>query len=160
MKTKRFYSKLATTCLFVFILNIGTIYGQSSNDMDVEMSTVKSHLDAEMQWGPCPPFMPEGCGIAVLHGDPAKDNVDIFFKVPANSNIPKHWHKSAERMILVSGKLHVTYDGEDEIIMTTGSYAFGPATKPHVAKCGDEGPCVLFIAFEEPLDAFPMVEKE
>jgi len=40
---------------------------------------------------------PKGCGIAVLHGDPAKDNVDEFFKVPAKSTIPLHWHTSAER---------------------------------------------------------------
>ena len=44
--------------------------------------------------------------------------------------------------------------------MNAGAYAFGPATKPHVAKCGDNGPCILFIAFEEPLDAFPMAVKE
>ena len=31
--------------------------------------------------------MPKGGGIAVLHGDPAKDNVDVFFKVPAKSSI-------------------------------------------------------------------------
>ena len=27
--------------------------------------------------------------------------------------------------------------------------------KAHSAKCADAGPCILFIAFEEPLDAFP-----
>ena len=26
--------------------------------------------DAGLQWGPCPPFIPEGCQIAVLQGDP------------------------------------------------------------------------------------------
>jgi hypothetical protein len=64
--------------------------------------------DAQLKWGACPPFLPKGCGIAVLHGDPAKDNVDVFFKVPAKSTIPLHWHTSAERMVLVAGELHVT----------------------------------------------------
>ena len=160
MKNKRLSLKLAAMALLVVTFYCGTINGQQSNEMTTEMSLVKSHTNADLQWGPCPPFMPEGCGIAVLHGDPTKKNVDVFFKVQANSDIPKHWHNSAERMILVSGKLYVTYDGEKEVVLNTGSYAFGPAKKPHVARCGDEGPCVLFIAFEEPLDAFPMAVKE
>lgn len=160
MKNKHLTSKLVAIWLLVFTLYSGTVLAQQSNVMATEMSSVKTHMDADIQWGPCPPFMPEGCGIAVLHGDPAKNNVDIFFKVQANSDIPKHWHNSAERMILVSGKLYVTYDGEEEQIINAGSYAFGPSTKPHIGRCGDEGPCVIFIAFEEPLDAFPMVVKE
>ncbi|MEZ4968122.1 MAG: cupin domain-containing protein [Flavobacteriaceae bacterium] len=135
-------------------------FGQSEIDDMMETSLVLNHEDKDLQWGPCPPFMPEGCTISVLHGDPSKKNSDVFFKVPANYVIPKHWHSSAERMILVSGKLHLTYEGEKEQIMKVGSYAFGPSTKPHTAKCGDGEPCVLFIAFEEPLDAFPVVLKE
>ena len=65
--------------------------------------------DPQLKWNPCPPLFPKGCEIAVLHGDPAKPNADVFFKVPANYTIPPHWHTSAERMVLVSGELHVTY---------------------------------------------------
>ena len=110
-----------------------------------------------MEWGVCPDFMPDGCNIAVLHGNPAEKNADIFFKVPANANIPMHTHMSPERMILVSGEMEVTYEGEQPQTLKEGSYAYGPANKPHSAKCGDT-PCVLFIAFEDPIDAMP-VEK-
>ncbi len=111
--------------------------------------------DPKLKWGPCPPFLPKGCGIAVLHGDPAKNNADIFFKVPANSVIPSHWHTSAERMVLVSGELHVTYDGHKTAVLKPGTYAYGPAKLPHKAECKNAGPCVLFIAFESPVDAVP-----
>ena len=111
--------------------------------------------DAKLKWGPCPPFLPKGCEIAVLHGDPAKSNVDVFFKVPAGSTIPRHWHTSAERMVLVSGELHVTYDGHKTAVLKPGTYAYGPAKLPHKAECKKAGPCVLFIAFESPLDAVP-----
>jgi quercetin dioxygenase-like cupin family protein len=110
--------------------------------------------DAQLKWGPCPDFIPKGCEIAVLHGDPAKENADIFFKVPANFTIPRHWHNSAERMVLVSGELHVTYDGQKTAVLKTGNYAYGPAKLAHKAFCA-KGPCVLFIAFESPVDAFP-----
>ena len=113
----------------------------------------------QLKWGPCPPFLPKGCGIAVLHGDPAKDNVDVFFKVPAKSTIPFHRHTSAERMVLVAGELHVTYDGQKKAVLKLGTYAYGPAKRPHKAYCASTVPCVLFIAFESPLDAVPVENK-
>lgn len=112
--------------------------------------------DPQLQWGPCPPFLPAGCEIAVLHGDPSLPNVDIFFKVPAGSMIPSHTHTSAERMVLVSGQMEVTYEGQPPVTLGVGSYAYGPASKPHTATCAEGAACVLFIAFEAPLDAIPM----
>lgn len=112
--------------------------------------------DPGLQWGPCPPFLPKGCGIAVLHGDPAKDNLDVFFKVPAKSTLPLHWHTSPERMVLVAGELHVTYDGQKKAILKPGTYAYGPAKRTHDGYCASKVPCILFIAFESPLDAVPV----
>ncbi len=122
----------------------------------VESSVAFTAKDAQLKWGPCPPFLPKGCGIAVLHGDPAKENVDVFFKVPAKSTIPLHWHTSPERMVLVAGELHVTYDGQKEAVLKPGTYAYGPARKTHSGYCASKVPCVLFIAFESPLDATPV----
>ena len=136
---------------FFFLFCCG-LYAQDYDK--TEMSKVSSFEDKELNWGPCPDFMPAGCNIAILHGDPTKNNADVFFKVPANTDIPDHWHNSAERMILVSGEMDVTYEGEATQTLETGSYAYGPAKKPHSARCGDAGPCVLFIAFEGPVDAF------
>ncbi|WP_051227913.1 cupin domain-containing protein [Gillisia sp. JM1] len=59
-------------------------------------------------------------------------------------------------MILLSGELHVTYQGESTQTLKQGNYAYGPAKKPHSGKCGNSKPCVLFIAFENPLDAIPI----
>jgi len=114
--------------------------------------------DKNLEWGPCPPFISSGCQIAVLHGDPAKNNLDVFFKVPGNFAIPHHWHTSAERMVLVSGKLKVTYDNYETELLEPGMYAYGPSKLPHTAFCEKGDPCVLFIAFEEPLDAFEVMK--
>ncbi|MGQ0699171.1 MAG: cupin domain-containing protein [Panacagrimonas sp.] len=114
-----------------------------------------THNSAQLKWGPCPAFMPKGCEIAILHGDPAKPNVDVFFKLPPGSTAPQHTHTSAERMVLVSGELEVTYAGQSPIKLKPGAYAYGPAGKPHQATCAKAAACVLFIAFESPLDAIP-----
>lgn len=116
-------------------------------------AVAKTFEDPDLQWGPCPAFLPEGCAIAVLQGDPSKDNADVFFKLPGKSSIPRHWHTSAERMVLVSGELHVTYDGQDTAILRPGTYAYGPAKLAHKGECVSEAPCVLAIAFESPVDA-------
>jgi quercetin dioxygenase-like cupin family protein len=112
--------------------------------------------DGSLQWGPCPAFMPEGCAIAVLHGDPASPNADLLFKVPGGAVIASHTHTSAERMVLVSGKMDVTYEGQATATLTPGMYAYGPAGRPHHATCAEGPPCVLFIAFEAPVDAVPV----
>ena len=111
--------------------------------------------DPDLQWGPCPDFLPAGCGIAVLHGDPAKPNADVLFKVPGKSDIALHTHTSAERMVLVAGELLVTYEGQAPARLLPGTYAYGPAGRPHSGRCVSDVPCVLVIAFEGPVDAVP-----
>jgi mannose-6-phosphate isomerase-like protein (cupin superfamily) len=109
--------------------------------------------DAQLKWGPCPDFMPKGCEIAVLHGDPARANADVFFKVPAGVDVAHHWHTSAERMVLISGEMRVTYDGHKPATLKPGMYAYGPSRLGHKVSCVSRDACVLFIAFESPVDA-------
>lgn len=101
----------AWRCLLLFLFGLGgsLVHAQAPAQ---EQALTRTARDAQLKWGPCPPFLPKGCGIAVLHGDPAKDNVDVFLKVPGKSTLPLHWHSSAERMVLVAGELHVTYDSQ------------------------------------------------
>lgn len=120
-----------------------------------EPAIVVDPADESLAWGPCPDFMPVGCEIAVVHGDPAERNVDILFRVPGDSVIPPHRHTSAERMILLAGTLDVSYEGQQTVTIDAGTYAYGPAGRLHDAYCRTGDACVLFIAFEEPLDAYP-----
>lgn len=145
----------ALRCSLLFLLGLVGSFAHAQAPAQ-EQALTRTARDAQLKWGPCPPFLPKGCGIAVLHGDPAKDNVDVFFKVPSKSTIPLHWHTSAERMVLVAGELHVTYDGQKTAVLRPGTYAYGPAKRPHKGFCASAVPCVLFIAFESPLDAVPI----
>ncbi len=91
--------------------------------------------------------------MTVLHGDPVKPNADVLFKVPASSTLPVHWHTSAERMVLIAGELHVTFAGQQPAVLKPGTYAYGPSKRPHGGACVSATPCILFIAFEGPVDA-------
>jgi uncharacterized RmlC-like cupin family protein len=75
--------------------------------------------------------------------------------VPGGSAIPPHRHSSAERMILVSGELEVKYLGARKATLRVADYAYGPAGLPHKATCRSTASCVLFIAFDGPVDLHP-----
>ena len=140
--------------LLISFFSFGIVHSQMSNDNESELSVVKSFSDPALEWGPCPPFMPEGCNIAVVHGDPSQKDSNVLFKVNGNSSIPNHWHTSHERMVLLTGKMKVTYKGEKTQTMEVGDFAYGPAKKPHSAECISKDPCILYIGFGDPLDAF------
>ena len=128
----------------------GPVYAQ---DAASERAITRTAADASIEWGPCPDFMPRGCALAVLHGDPAKPNADVFLRVPAGSSLPVHWHTSAERMVLIAGELRVDFDGQPPTKLMAGTYAYGPPRRPHGGACVSATPCVLFIAFDAPVDA-------
>jgi mannose-6-phosphate isomerase-like protein (cupin superfamily) len=109
--------------------------------------------DAKLKWGPCPPIFSGDCNIAVLNGDPAKPNADVFLRIGGGMSLPVHRHSSAERMILVSGRFRVDYRGAPPVTLVPGNYAYGPAGLPHRAVCLGKQRCTLFIAFEGPVDA-------
>ena len=108
---------------------------------------------AAIKWGPCPPVFAAGCEIAVLRGDPAKPNADVLLRVPGGFKLTAHKHTSAERMMLVSGRLRVRYQGSPARVLSAGHYAYGAAGLPHEATCLGRQRCTLFIAFEGPVDA-------
>lgn len=121
----------------------------------VEAPIARSADAKGAQWVGCPPPMPAGCQLSVLHGDPSQPNADVFLRVPAGADLPAHSHTSVERMILVSGRMQVKYRGAPATVLTAGNYAFGPAGLPHRAKCLGPQNCTLFIAFEGPVDLVP-----
>ena len=147
---------LTSACVVAGLFAVVSVRGEAQGP--VEQAVTWAVEDAGLKWGPCPEFLPTGCQIAVLHGDPGKANADLFFKVPGKSQLPSHWHTSAERMVLVSGELRVTYQGQKPVLLKSGTYAYGPPRVPHSGQRIRATPCVLFIAFESPVDAVAVAE--
>jgi len=134
---------------------LATAFTVGAASPDAEPAISWTAGDTALAWGACPDFLPSGCAIAVLHGDPARPNADVFFKLPGRSEIPLHSHTSAERMVLVAGELEVTYQDQAPVRLTPGAYAYGPPGRPHGGRCVSDTPCILFIAFETAVDAVP-----
>ena len=145
--------------IVTYVLVVSALGSTASGKDGAEAPVATASQNPELEWGPCPAFMPKGCGIAVLRGDPAADKADVFLKVPANSQIVSHGHTSAERMVLVSGVLQVTYEGHPPIMLRPGMYAYGTPKLAHKASCANGEPCVLFIAFNSAIDAYEVPGK-
>lgn len=123
-----------------------------------EQAFIRDYASAEIEWGPCPAFMPDSCGLAIMQGDPKEKNTDLLFRLRSDTTAPHHWHTSAERMVLLSGEMMVDYDNQKPVVIEPGNYAYGPPELPHVATCQSPEDCVLFISFDEPVDAFAVDE--
>jgi mannose-6-phosphate isomerase-like protein (cupin superfamily) len=147
---------LKTASLLVALFFVAITFTPVAQEPTGEQAISRKHFDPQLKWNPCPPIFPKGCEVTLLHGDPANGRSDVFLRTPANYRFPPHWHTSPEHMILVSGELQVAYEGQKPSVLRVGSYAYGPAKAKHEARCATTGPCVLFIAFESPIDAVPV----
>jgi quercetin dioxygenase-like cupin family protein len=141
--------------LFAVLGASGALHADTPTAPGLDRPLALSETAADLQWGDCPAIFPPGCKISVLRGNPAEPGADVFLRVPAGYTIPAHSHTSAERMVLVSGQLDVTYAGHATASLKRGDYAYGPALVPHTARCNGPEACTLFIAFNGAVDALP-----
>jgi ChrR-like protein with cupin domain len=111
----------------------------------------------KVQWSPAPPVLPAGAQIAVLEGNPAeKGPITMRLKLPANYNIPAHWHSMQERVTVLSGSFHAgmgdKLDKQSSATLEPGGFVMLPAKMHHFA--WTSAPTVVQINLEGPFDIF------
>jgi hypothetical protein len=97
---------------------------------------------ADAQWTD----VPDSGGIrqAVLWGDPATRGYGAFNKWPAGLDVPLHWHTFDHRVVVLSGVLALTLEGQPTREFPAGSYLMVPGRARHAASCGAGAECVFF----------------
>lgn len=111
----------------------------------------------KVQWTQAPPILPAGAEIAILEGNPAeKGPITMRLKLPANYEIPAHWHSMAERLTVLSGSFHAgmgdKLDRKATQPMAPGSFVMLPAKMHHFAYTS--APTVVQISLDGPFDLF------
>ncbi len=139
--------------LMLGLLAIAIAPTASAHDEADEPAIAFSPDDEDLEWLPCPDFLP--CTFAILRGELGGNNMDIFLRFPSKADIPFHTHTSTERMIMVQGEFETTYVGQDRVILKSGDYAFGPAGLAHDGYCASDEECVMYVGYDTPLDALP-----
>ena len=110
----------------------------------------------KVQWGPAP-VLPAGAQIAVLEGNPSdKGPVTLRLRLPANYNLPPHWHSMIERVTVLSGALHVgmgdKLDRQASQTLEPGGFALLPSKMHHFAWTAKA--TIVQITLEGPFDIF------
>lgn len=105
----------------------------------------------ELKWID-PAGAPPGVKMAVLWGDPAKGPHGAMHRFPAGFSAPLHHHTAGHHVVVVSGTLLLTPEGEAEKKLGPGSYFSLTGKKQHVTKCDAGAECVLFVDCGGPWD--------
>ena len=95
------------------------------------------------QWQDGPASLPKGAKMAVLEGDPAKEGpFTLRLKVPANYNVPPHWHPAIEHVTVIKGVLYMgagdKMDMNSATKITEGGLAVMPIKHVHYAFTKEE----------------------
>jgi len=111
----------------------------------------------KVQWSPAPPVLPPGAQLAVLEGNPAeKGALTLRLKLPANYEIPAHWHSMTERLTVLSGSFHVgmgdKLDRGASQTLEPGGYVTLPSRMHHFA--WTSAPTIVQLNLEGPFDIF------
>jgi hypothetical protein len=82
-----------------------------------------------IQWIDGPKSLPPGAKMAVLKGDPSKENVFVIrLKVPAGYQIKPHWHAAFENVTVISGEANLgmgdTFDKTKGAKLPAGGFGF------------------------------------
>jgi hypothetical protein len=130
-----------TTMTTAIVLTLLRTASASAADAAKKKEAVSVN-SAEVKWGEAPPDLPKGVGMAVLHGDPAKNApFTLRLKMPAGYKIPPHWHTKDEQLTILSGTfvLHMgdTMDAP-ATTLTAGGYHFLPGKMHHAAEAKGE----------------------
>lgn len=97
-----------------------------------------------LQWMEGPPSLPAGAEVAMLEGDATKEgSFTLRLKLPANYEIPPHWHPADEHVTVLDGNLWMAggsvVDRTKGTKLGDGGFAVMPAKFPHHAWTGIGG---------------------
>jgi hypothetical protein len=111
----------------------------------------------QVRWAPAPPVLPAGAELAVLEGNPSEAGpVTMRLRLPAQYDIPAHWHSMAERVTVLSGSFHVgmgdKLDRNESQTLAPGGFVSLPAKMHHFA--WTSAPTIVQISLEGPFDLY------
>lgn len=139
-------------CASFISLSVTRAGQENSQNSKAEMIMV---VPANIVWGDVPPALPPGATIAVLEGDPFKPGpYSLRLKLPADYEIPAHWHTMAEHVTVISGTMNAgmgdKLDKEQSKAFPAGSYLSIPAKMHHFAWA--DGETIVQINGNGPFD--------
>jgi hypothetical protein len=91
----------------------------------------------KLNWEEGPASLPNGCKVALLEGNPAKEGPFVFrLKLPDEYRLPAHTHPKTERVTVIAGTFLISMVDAHGVSkpkeMPAGSYGHWPAGMKHM----------------------------
>jgi quercetin dioxygenase-like cupin family protein len=91
-----------------------------------------------LKWGPAPAVFPAGAKMAVLQGDPGKNELfTVRLDMPDGYTIKPHFHPTDEHVTVISGTFKIgmgdAVDAKKMMTLTSGGFATAGAQMHHYA---------------------------
>lgn len=105
--------------------------------------------EAAVTWFECGGF-PKGCEGALIWGDFEKGASGFYVRAPKGYLFPRHAHASAERILVLRGRVVGAVGNGQEMMVTPGMYWGFDGKAVHWARCEDA--CLMYITYDAPFD--------
>lgn len=120
----------------ILTMSSGIALAQQMNTAGAAAAPTIVTMD-DLKWTPGTGMM-KGVDVAVLMGDPAKPGPYVLrLRIPANTNLPPHYHGDIENVTVISGALWVglgdKFDASKMKELGPGSFVSVPANLHHFA---------------------------
>ena len=96
------------------------------------------------------PDLPGCASAAVLRGDPRTGPAWVLLKLASGCEVPWHWHKANETLVVISGRGAVSMKDGPPLEFVPGAYASLPSHHVHQASCSRA--CLLFNSADGAFD--------
>jgi len=71
----------------------------------------------------------------------------LLVRFPAGHVFKPHWHESNERIIVLEGRLAIG-QGDQQIQVDAGGYAFLPAREVQYLTCSSKTRCTMYLGWD------------
>ena len=96
------------------------------------------------------PDMPACATAAILRGNPRFGPAWVLLKLASGCEVPWHWHKANETLVVISGRGAVSMKDGPPLRFVPGAYASLPSHHQHKASCART--CLLFNGADAAFD--------
>jgi quercetin dioxygenase-like cupin family protein len=83
----------------------------------------------------------------VLRMDQANGSMELLVRFPGGHVFKPHWHEANERIIVLEGRLAIG-QGDQQVQVDAGGYAFLPAREIQYLTCSSKTRCTMYLGWD------------
>lgn len=147
MKAKRMLLRFSSTVLAMLAL------ASAASAAEPKPAVIESPVfvdSTQFQWQKCEGL--PGCTFLPLRGDAKREASAAIFRLEAGVRFPKHWHTSAEHILVMQGELDMNLENGARYRVGPRAFLYNPGGMIHWGQCAAGEACVYYVYDDQPYD--------